>query len=69
MNAMSVAARFGYSYLRGEGREYKGIWLSRFTKTSNANSDAIYVGFKGRKPVVYRLENDKLVQVVSVKRR
>ena len=53
--AHGIAASLGFPYIRGEGMEREGVWLSRFTKTEDGRGDALYVGFKGNNKIVVAL--------------
>jgi len=55
VSAHSIAASMGFPYVRGDGREsgsLPGVWLSRFTRTSDGTGPALFVGFHGRQAVV-----------------
>lgn len=51
-NAYSVAVGMGYPYIRGDGREEGGVWLSRFTKTADGSGPALFIGFKGKRTII-----------------
>lgn len=65
-SAYSIAASLGYPYIRGDGMDMGGIWLSRFTRSENGSGPAIYVGFKGRRAVIRRETADGRLVAVTV---
>jgi hypothetical protein len=44
-NCHSKAIEKGFSFIRGEGQVLNGVWMSRFTKTSDGKGPALFVGF------------------------